>query len=439
MTSRIFTGVLTVMVILGIGCESNLTDQSKKIPNQNKETPVALSMEAAKEAYLTSKEKKTGPITYDKILAEIALEVPGYGGHFEDEEGILNVYLIDDQERENIKTILRHRNETGVLSVNDENVFSKMRIQNADYNFLQLYNWKVALNREIMGMKGATMLDINEIKNNLSIGIEDLKYEKEILDKIRQIGIPETAINIIEQSPAEYELRNNRNKLAGGLQIEIGDSGNKCTLGPATRRNGIKGFLVNSHCSDNQFSVDGTYYWQAKRDLWTNPPTVIALETVDPTSFTGGDCPGGRQCAYADAAFAQWVGYRTWSFGRIYETQPGTTNALGPNYVIVQSINWPGVGNTVTKVGRTTGTTFGSVTQSCVSTNVFGTNITMLCQYVAGYESDGGDSGSPVFKTTPFVPPNVELVGIHWGTGSGSVFSVRPLIDDHLGGTIEYH
>lgn len=62
-------------------------------------------MEAAKDAYLTAKENDTGPVTYDKILAEIALEVPGYGGHFLDEDGILNVYLLDDQGSETFKQI----------------------------------------------------------------------------------------------------------------------------------------------------------------------------------------------------------------------------------------------------------------------------------------------------------------------------------------------
>lgn len=47
-----------------------------------------MDQEAAREAYLASKENDTGPKTYDKILADIALEVPGYGGHYEDENGV---------------------------------------------------------------------------------------------------------------------------------------------------------------------------------------------------------------------------------------------------------------------------------------------------------------------------------------------------------------
>jgi hypothetical protein len=90
------------------------------------------------------------------------------------------------------------------------------------------------------------------------------------------------------------------------------------------------------------------------------------------------------------------------------------------------------VGQAVTKVGRTTGRTAGTVSQTCVNTNVSGSNITQLCQTFANYGNAGGDSGSPVFRITTL--PSVVLVGINWGgNGTISVFSPITQIQQELG------
>ena len=69
----------------------------------------------------------------------------------------------------------------------------------------------------------------------------------------------------------------------------------------------------------------------------------------------------------------------------------------------------PLMGQPVSKVGRTTGLTRGTVTKTC-ETEVR-TDGTFLCQVEADYAARGGDSGSPVF--TP-VGSTAVLVGIHW-------------------------
>lgn len=63
------------------------------------------------------------------------------------------------------------------------------------------------------------------------------------------------------------------------------------------------------------------------------------------------------------------------------------------------------------------------MTNVCVTLNVASSNITQLCQGIAGYSSAGGDSGSPVFRIVNSPATNdVRLAGIHWG--SGGAFSM---------------
>src|SRR5690625_4544541 len=68
----------------------------------------------------------------------------------------------------------------------------------------------------------------------------------------------------------------------------------------------------------------------------------IATELYDPAGLTGGVCPPGFTCAYADAAFAQWTGNGNYEFGMIHETEywdsvSGSTNSLGANLEIISA------------------------------------------------------------------------------------------------------
>jgi hypothetical protein len=96
---------------------------------------------------------------------------------------------------------------------------------------------------------------------------------------------------------------------------------------------------------------------------------------------------------------------------------------------------------TLHKVGRTTGWTSGNVVGSCMTVNVSGSNIALLCQTLVQNSGvqivAGGDSGSPVFQRISVDDDNVELVGILWGgSSSGDLFVFSPLknIQEELGG-----
>ena len=91
-------------------------------------------------------------------------------------------------------------------------------------------------------------------------------------------------------------------------------------------------------------------------------------------------------------------------------------------------------GQTVNKVGRTTGWTQGKVTNTCVNTGVSGTNIVLLCQNFVDAGVGAGDSGSPVFRIVS--GNNVVLHGTLWGGNTaGTMFVYSPIhyIEQELG------
>jgi len=81
-------------------------------------------------------------------------------------------------------------------------------------------------------------------------------------------------------------------------------------------------------------------------------------------------------------------------------------------------------GTTVNKIGRTTGWTAGSITNTCVNTGVQGSRVVLFCQTFVSAGVGGGDSGSDVFQVTG---SSVKLAGVLWGgNGAGTQFVYSP-------------
>ena len=72
------------------------------------------------------------------------------------------------------------------------------------------------------------------------------------------------------------------------------------------------------------------------------------------------------------------------------------------------------VGTSLDKTGRTSGSTYGNVTNSCVTIGC------LRCQDVSKVWSEGGDSGSPVYVWLS--NNDVQLHGVMWG-GPGTDYS----------------
>ena len=371
--------------------------------------------------------------TYDDRLAKVAKQVPGFAGVSFDLDGTLQVYMVGQSgpANEALTSLLDDvlaREIGGGVPLSSRG----MEFRDAKYNFLELYQWQQQMTPEVLAISGVVSTDIGEDKNSLQIAITNEKGTAEAVEEaLSKLGIPRDMVEVNVTEPIEQYLRSRRRPLRGGLQINFG--GFLCTLGFVAVRNGVNGYVTNSHCTTTQGGVQGTVEHQPTASGTTNR---VGIEIADPTYFTGAGCPAGRRCRRSDSSFIQVP----------HPSGPAVTTARGTiARPAVNSINWNGVdifnitsegsavvGQAVTKVGRTTGRTTGTVSQTCVNTNVSGSTITQLCQTFANYGNAGGDSGSPVFRITTL--PSVVLVGINWGgNGTISVFSPISQIQQELG------
>jgi hypothetical protein len=278
-------------------------------------------------------------------------------------------------------------------------------------------------------LAGVVFTDANEETGRLVVGVESDRMANKVRMLAKVLGIPEKSMDLVE-SPQIMNMATLRNKvrpIQGGLQIafRIRRSTYVCTMGFNAVRAGVQGYVTNSHCTSSQGRVDGTKHYQPT----ISSSNLIGTETVDPSFFTGGACPFLKQCRYSDTAFASLASGVDADLGYIEQTTGANNGSLtiaGSFRVVSESASNSSIGETINKVGRTTGWTQGSVSRSCVHTGVSGTRYVMLCQDWVNAGVGGGDSGSPVFKIVD--GDDVELAGILWGGSSdGRTFVYSPM------------
>ena len=194
-------------------------------------------------------------------------------------------------------------------------------------------------------------------------------------------------------------------------------------------------FVTASHCTDTPGGVEDTIFSQP------GSGEAIGQEIADPPFFVstqGLQCPAGRRCRDSDSAFvelfqgsgaSQVLGHR----GNIAKAAFGygdTTIFSGsfPGSYSVAAIDFfPFAGEIATKMGQTTGETWGEITETCVDVNADG-DLTFFCEDFVEATSAKGDSGGPVFETVGPSVYDVHLIGIlssgnGAGSSSGTVFA----------------
>ena len=288
----------------------------------------------------------------------------------------------------------------------------------------------------VLALGGTVFADHDEVNNRLVFGVERAAAIPGVERALARLGVPGSAYTVRVTAPIHQvaTLRSRFRPTRGGTQIHFSQF--LCTLGFNVTFNGGRSFITNSHCTNTQGGTEGTKYFQPTSFV---DPTVIATEARDPQYFTGGVCPVGRKCRFSDASRAAYSSTVSSTRGAIAKTTGANTGSLtiGGTFAVTAQDNLTtrfSIGTVVNKVGRTTGWTRGRVANTCVDTNVSGTNITQLCQTFVSAGVGAGDSGSPVFRVTS--GDNVTLVGILWGGSSdGKLFVFSPLkqIQQELG------
>ena len=375
------------------------------------------------------------PYTIDDQFADVAEQVPEFGGLYYDED-VLKVVLTDTDD-----AVFR-RAVRAITTVFGKDLPPPESIEpvQGTFQFTELRAWKGRAG-PTLSMDEVTSLDVDERRNTVTVGIQDMADRDAVEQLLTERGIPAEAIYFkhrgvftVDNHQLIPQLQGATRPLRGGLAAGVAGSsaGSGGTIGFLTWRGGEIGFVTNEHVTTNAGSVG---------DSWSQPAqnAADAVETADAGTFTGGACPSGCTCTWADASF--------------FRLNPGATGRIG--LIAKSSHYWPhslasrvsvkggtlACGNTAHWTGSMSGHQEGTVVETCCDVDADWSGVgnspnvvTQLCQtIVEGGSRQSGDSGGPMYRPHwGFI--EVSLHGIYWGSiGEERAFAPMANIEAELG------
>lgn len=362
-------------------------------------------------------EARAPALGLDGDFARLARQVPGFGGYYYDESGTLNLVLTDAGRADDAR-----RAVAGVLAtrLGAPPSAAAVRVRQGEYGFDQLAEWHARV-VPLLALPGVVSTDADEVANRLRVGVTGDAAAARVRGELRRLGVPAAAV-VIDQTEAvepAVSLSAYYRPTVGGLGISP-DFGGICTLGfnayyvnPAWGLGpGSRTFATAAHCTATQGAVDGTVFTQGTQR--------VGVEVADPPMIVGGiQCPSGFTCRNSDVAMVRYDDSVSWNLGGIAHTtsvggqSSGSTNADPANpFHIVGGTPTPVVGDTLHKVGNTTGWTKGPVVSTCVNYSP-GNSTIIFCSDIVEARADNGDSGSPVFSRSSG-SNDVYLAGVVW-------------------------
>jgi len=133
-------------------------------------------------------------LTHDDLLIQVNERVPGFGGMFIDSSGQLAIYLLDPAELPAARSAIEH--VFGPSSIPPAGV----RALQGQYSISQLKQWFDQANT-LLERRGVVMIDIDEGKNRLLVGVEDASTIRQVEQKLRRLGVPRASVNIEVTGP----------------------------------------------------------------------------------------------------------------------------------------------------------------------------------------------------------------------------------------------
>jgi hypothetical protein len=143
--------------------------------------------------------------TIDERYAELADEVPGFGGLFYDESGRLNVYGKDTarirQSSGGLSSFLAGE-RPGVTDASRRAMVANMRLLKGQYDFRELLTlYRSVVVPAVVDMPGLTTSDIDETNNRIALTVATPDrigaFEKRLVD----VGVPPGLVSITVEPP----------------------------------------------------------------------------------------------------------------------------------------------------------------------------------------------------------------------------------------------
>lgn len=345
----------------------------------------------------------TEPRGIESDILKVEVAASGFGGFFIDANGEIGAWVTPNADTLGVKGALAQ------LGAKRPDVFlarngrpRAVRLLRGVYAFSQLVNFKEVLRTNWTLSDGIRLLDADESKNQVRVGISSASLAASLLAKVQRLGIPASAITFEDYSgnfASTSTVQDYARPIHAGIKISRPVSGDTlgCTMGfnvetPA----GSSYFLTASHCSQSFTGNVGKLWYQAAYG------DLAGQEAVNPAWATSGCAPGALYCTTADAELIARDPSVPFEYTVVQTSIVGSGNNagnldIGSNLSVASSRD-AASGEQVYHTGQGSGTKQGPVIGTCVDLPAYGNPaISLSCQYEVRSLLTGGDSGSPVY------------------------------------------
>jgi len=305
----------------------------------------------------------------------MAAAVSGFAGWYYAADGNVVVQLVDLAEapaaRAAVQQVLpRHiRGRSVHVPV--------IETRQVSFSFGQLAEWRMRMVTALSTEPGVTSIDLDEAKNQISIGVQGA-MARMIVDSLRTaLRIPPLALGVEEQGPvvpaqfgSTISLSSYWRGVLAGTEITPG-----CTLGFVARHSdGTSVMVTASHCTSTMWGLDPSTvsYCQPYCGYPDGVGGYVGAEWRDPAARS---CAYQGPCRNSDVASIGnpymsdfgWVALPTYGdpdSGSVVRYKFGGIAQITSEYPS------PAVGVEINKVGVRTGWTYGYVQRTCVDVKI---------------------------------------------------------------------
>ncbi len=246
------------------------------------------------------------------------------------------------------------------------------------YSLDDLSNWFYqiieGLNAEGISFRSAS---IDHSGNIITIGLAEASHRDTARRIMEDLEIPTGAVELTRRGDGRLldgeALDEEWRPVVGGIQRQQVFDGLKCTIGFGTERNDEEGFILASHCTNEQEDIgdldNATIHQPNYPWIGSN---VISEETIDPQTYEIDNflCLDNYHCRYSDAAYAELDSGEDLDLGRIAEPEGYNENDVDPAYetlgIVAEQAGFS-VGDKVEFIGRTSGWEKAEITSTCAA------------------------------------------------------------------------
>lgn len=291
------------------------------------------------------------------VMRIISTKSSSFAGLYRDRDtGKLVINLTDVSQKD--VALQAAANVLGADRISKEGV----EVRQVKYSMAQLKTWKDAVSQVMFDTEGVVAVGVDQVRNRVFVGVNDDKAKSVIRSKLTELNLPEDAFSIaLMQFKDAVGLQDNVRPLIGGIGIATKNSGD-CTMAFVADRQGVRGFVTASHCTDTPATYDSGKFYQP---YTISTSTEVGTEEIDPgTNSQTPSCPSGWKCRVGDVAFVKLKSGVTSSLGKIAKTDSnlniaGNYNVIGTRIAIS--------GEDVSVIGSKTGYHSGYIFDTCLT------------------------------------------------------------------------